>query len=1047
MNMQPMKLNNIQTGFKRILLTVAAVFMLGNGWAQDAKVLKGRIVNAEGEPIAGAVVNVAEASRIALSDKDGFFTLKNVKPADELYVSSVGYLPTTAIADFEENFKIVMDADLDEYAHTTPLPFNRKPKKFVTESTSIVTGEELEKHPVTVLQNAFTSTVTGVETYEAQSEPGWSETAMYIRGIRTMNASARSPLIIVDNVERDLSFLDAYPIESITILKDAAATAIYGMRGANGAVLVTTKRGETGKTKINFTQEVGFQTIAGIPESQNSYNYALSRNQARYLDGLSPEYSDEDLDYYRRVCNGEQLEGMAKYKYFNTNWHDTMLRDAAPQYRTNLSVSGGNARARYYVSFSYLRQEGLFDTKWTKWNEGYSTQEVLNRYNLRSNIDIDVNKFLNVSLGGRIDNISQPGIDVWNLFTWGAGENLPVYPVFCPNGEFFMPTSSDSKNGAAQIAGRGVEQNRRRNLYTTVTATGNLDALVPGLKAKMTFSFDSYETFQKVQQADVNVYYYNYMADVNDPSEYTYQRMRTYKALPNATTSPRDYYYNLNMNGGLAYEHTFGKHAVNAQAFIRTYQNVVRGQESSNRYLSYNAQATYVYNNRYILSGNISRMGSDNYADGERFGTFPGGSVGWVLSEESWLKNSFVNLLKLRASYGRAGQAVTGVSRYPYQGTFTEGGGYNFGTSQSYTEGVYESTAGNKNIKWEISDMANFGVDFDLWNKKIYGSVDFFKEWRSNILVSRSTVPGLFGVNAPQDSYGKAETKGFEVTLGHSNRIGDFEYYIDGMLTFNTNKITEMDELTPDYAYQARTGNRIDQSQLLIWKQWASNPDLIPESYEDAVANPQKYPWNAAGKYKLGNAVFQDTNGDRKIDSYDKVPTGYTNIPELIPTIRLGFSWKGFDARAVLTAYLNRTVPCRENMDYGFGWGGTSTHEITNTWGYYTDDPTDPRNINAKYPRLSTSFSDLDRNYPYNESTIWVVNGDFLSLRNVEVGYSLPARLISKVNMTKCRLYFSGYNLCNWSHLPKGFDPENPTNYIWAYPKTRSFTFGVNIGF
>ena len=921
--MQPMKLNNIQTGFKRILLTVAAVFMLGNGWAQDAKVLKGRIVNAEGEPIAGAVVNVAEASRIALSDKDGFFTLKNVKPADELYVSSVGYLPATAIADFDENFKIVMDADLDEYAHTTPLPFNRKPKKFVTESTSIVTGEELEKHPVTVLQNAFTSTVTGVETYEAQSEPGWSETAMYIRGIRTMNASARSPLIIVDNVERDLSFLDAYPIESITILKDAAATAIYGMRGANGAVLVTTKRGEAGKTKINFTQEVGFQTIAGIPESQNSYNYALSRNQARYLDGLSPEYSDEDLEYYRRVCNGEQLEGMAKYKYFNTNWHDTMLRDAAPQYRTNLSVSGGNARARYYVSFSYLRQEGLFDTKWTEWNEGYSTQEVLNRYNLRSNIDIDVNKFLNVSmdLGGRIDNISQPGIDVWNLFTWGAGENLPVYPVFCPNGEFFMPTSSDSKNGAAQIAGRGVEQNRRRNLYTTVTATGNLDALVPGLKAKMTFSFDSYETFQKVQQADVNVYYYNYMADVNDPSEYTYQRMRTYKALPNATTSPRDYYYNLNMNGGLAYEHTFGKHAVNAQAFIRTYQNVVRGQESSNRYLSYNAQATYVYNNRYILSGNISRMGSDNYADGERFGTFPGGSVGWVLSEESWLKNSFVNLLKLRASYGRAGQAVTGVSRYPYQGTFTEGGGYNFGTSQSYTEGVYESTAGNKNIKWEISDMANFGVDFDLWNKKIYGSVDFFKEWRSNILVSRSTVPGLFGVNAPQDSYGKAETKGFEITLGHSNRIGDFEYYIDGMLTFNTNKITEMDELTPDYAYQARTGNRIDQSQLLIWKQWASNPDLIPESYEDAVANPQKYPWNATGKYKLGNAVFQDTNGDRKIDSYDKVPTGYTNIPELIPTIRLGFSWKGFDARAVLTAYLNRTVPCRENMDYGFGWG------------------------------------------------------------------------------------------------------------------------------
>lgn len=1047
--MYTIKSKNIRAEWTKILLLVALMLVSNAAWTQELKTLKGRILNTDGDPIAGAIVNVAEASKIALTDSEGWFSLKNVKNADEICVRSAGYVSNTALADFSGNFQIILDEDLDEYTHTTPLPFTHKPKKFVTESTSTVSGEELEKHPVTVLQNAFTSTVTGVETYEAQSEPGWSETAMYIRGLRTMNASARSPLIIVDNVERDLSFLDAYPIESITILKDAAACAIYGMRGANGVILVTTKRGSAGKTMINFTQEIGFQTCAGIPESQNSYNYALSRNQAAYLDGKTAEFSDEDIEYYRRVSNGEELEGMAKYKYFNTNWHDTMLRDAAPQYRTNMSISGGNSHARYYVSFSYLRQEGLFDSKWTEWNEGYSTQSVLNRYNLRSNVDIDINKFLNVSLdlGGRIDNISQAGIDMWNLFTWGAGENLPIYPVFCPNGEFFMPTSSDSKNGAAQIAGRGVEQNRRRNLYTTVTATGNLDSLVPGLKAKLTFSFDSYETFQKRQQADINVYSYNFNDDVSDPSAYKYQRMRTFKALPNATTSPRDYYYNINMNGGLAYNQNFGKHQVSAQAFIRTYQNVVRGQQSSNRYLSYNGQATYVYNNRYVLSGNISHMGSDNYAAGERFATFPGGSIGWVLSEEEWMKNSFVQLLKLRASYGRAGQAVTGAGRYPYQGTFTEGNGYNFGTSQSGTEGVYEATSGNRNIKWELSDMVNLGLDFDFWNKKLYGSFDVFKEWRSNILVSRSTIPDIYGITAPRDSYGKAETKGLEITLGHRNTIGNFEYYIDGMLTYNTNKITEMDELTPDYAYQARTGNRIDQSQLLIWKQWASNENKIPTSHQDAIDHSEKYPWHAAGKYKLGNAIFEDTNGDRKIDGYDKVPSGYTNIPELIPTIRLGIGYKGFDARVVLTAYLNRTVGCRENMDYGFGWGGTSTHAITDTWGYYTDDPSDPRNINARYPRLSTSFSNIDRNFPYNESDIWVVNGNFLSLRNVEFGYSLPKRLIAKASMTTCRFYFSGYNLCNWSHLPDGFDPENPTNYIWAYPKTRSFSFGVNVGF
>lgn len=408
--------------------------------AQDG-ILKGRVIDKEGNPVAGAVVNVMEGSRIALSDADGYFSLKKVGNNDEIYASCVGYLPTTKAVEFDGNFVIVLEEDTDIYQHESPVPFGKKPMKYMTEAVSVVSGEELQKHPVTVLQNAFTSTLTGVETYENNSEPGWSETLFYIRGLRTMNNNlanngqiADKPLVIVDNVERDLSFLDAYPIESITVLKDAAASAIYGMKGANGAIIVTTKRGEAGKTKINFTQEVGFQTLSGLPESQNAYNYALTKNQANYLDGLAPEFSDYDIEMYRRVCEGEQLRGMDRYKYFNTNWYDTMLRDAAPQYRTNFQVSGGNARARYFVSFSYLRQEGMYDTEWTDYNEGYSTQHVLNRYNLRSNIDIDVTKFLNVSLdlGGRIDNISQPGIDTYALFTWGGGENLPIYPIYTP---------------------------------------------------------------------------------------------------------------------------------------------------------------------------------------------------------------------------------------------------------------------------------------------------------------------------------------------------------------------------------------------------------------------------------------------------------------------------------------------------------------------------------------------------------------------------------------------------------------------------------------
>ncbi len=1067
-----MHTNNIikkMTGAKRLMLLSLITLLSCVAWAQDGRVLRGRIVDPSGDPIPGAVVNVSEASRIALSDKDGYFNLKNVKQADELCIKSVGFLSTTAIADFDPDFQIVMEPDADMYTHTTPVPFGRKPKKLVTESTSIVTGEELEKHPVTVLQNAFTSTVTGMQTYEWASEPGWTETAMYIRGLRTMNANARSPLVIVDNVERDLSFLDAYPIESITILKDAAACAIYGMRGANGAIIVTTKRGEAGRTNINLTQEVGFQTLTGKMETQNAYNMALTRNQVRYLSGQDPMYSDYDIEMYRRVSQGEQLTGMDQYKYYDTNWYEELYRDKAPMYKTNLTVSGGNNRARYFVSFSYLRQEGMWNDKWTEYNDGFSTQHMLNRYNLRSNVDIDINKYLNVSidLGGRIDNISQPLTGVFNIVTFGAVEANPMEPVYTPNGQIYA--SSTASNAGRLLASSGINKNRRRNLYSTVNLTGDLSSLVPGLKANATISFDSYETFMAQQTNNVNSYNYNYTANVASVNDYTYTRFSTYSALSNPSTTPRDYYYNINFNAGFKYANSFGKNTIDATAFIRTYQNVTHGYESSNRYLSFNAQATYAYDNRYIVSGNISRMGCDNFSPDDRWGTFPGGSIGWVLSEESWMRSKNIELLKARASYGRAGQSYTGAGRYPYQGTYASGGGYSFGTSQSYINGVYESKAGNLNNKWEISDMVNVGLDFDFFQHKLYGAVDLFKEWRSNILVTRSTVPTILGVTAPQDSYGKAETKGMEITLGHRNTIGKFSYSIEGMLTWNTNKITEMDELEPNVEWQRKTGNRIfDYTSVAelyegaftnsiggwnIYKfdQWASDPSKVATSHQDAIDNPWKYPYNSAsnGNQPLGTAVFKDLNGDRIIDSNDMTPSGYTMIPELTPSLNIGISYAGFDARVVLTAYLNRSVFLSPAISFS-GWSNMGTHEVTKAWGYYTDDPNDPRNVNAMYPRpVYGSFNaiDSDRGSGTYQNDIWVRNGDYLSLRNIELGYSLPKKLIAKAAMTECRFYFSGYNLFNWSNLPDDTDPEKPMSYCWWYPKTRSFMFGVNIGF
>lgn len=479
--------------------------------ASTGNTLKGRVVDPDGKPIPGAMVNLAEQSKMVFTDENGEFTIKDANYDDEVNATCVGYITSiTPIEDFSAPIVITLSPDTDMYAHNAPVAFGEQQKKLLTDSRSTVTGEELQRYPVTVLQNAFNSTLTGVETYEVSSEPGWSETKMYVRGVRSLNAAARNPLVIVDDVERDLSFLDAFPIETVTVLKDAAATALYGMRGANGVILVTTKRGEAGKTHINFTQEVGFQTLTGKVENQNSYNLALTKNQVRYLDGKDPVYSAEQIEKYRRVCEGETLEGMDRYRYFNTNWFDELYREAAPVVKTNLQISGGNQRARYYVSFSYLRQEGMWNKKGTNFNDRFSTQHVLNRWNLRSNLDINVNKYLRVSLdlGGRIDNILQPTTGVFTLTTMGAVEADPMRPVYCPNGELYQDGSA--QNPTFLLGSSGQEKNRRRQLYSTLDVTGNLEPITKGLEANLVVSFDAYDVFQSTQTNRVNTYSYDF---------------------------------------------------------------------------------------------------------------------------------------------------------------------------------------------------------------------------------------------------------------------------------------------------------------------------------------------------------------------------------------------------------------------------------------------------------------------------------------------------------------------------------------------------------
>ena len=1048
----------------RCLLAVALMGLSLTAAAQNKGQIKGRVLNADGEPVVGAVVNVAEDNKIVLTDENGYFTLSGYKADDDVCAAALGY--ENAVVKMDPNaseFVITLEYALQPMDKEMPIAFATKKEKYMTESRSVVSGTDLQRYPVTVLQNAFSSTLPGVETYE------WS---------------ARNPLLIVDNVERDLSFLDAFPIENITVLKDAAATAIYGMRGANGAILVTTKRGEKGKTKIDFTQEVGFQTLTDKMENQNAYNQVLTQNRVKYLSGQDPIWSDEQIAEYKFVSEGGQYadDDIRRYKYFNTNWFEQLYRESAPVLKTNLQISGGNDIARYYVSFSYLRQEGMWNKTATSANDHFSTDHTLNRWNLRTNVDINVNKYINVGLdlGGRIDNIQQSSTPVFNLTTFGAVEANPWEPVYCPNGAVYK--SSSASNPIHQMDSGGLNRNRRRNLYSTLNVTGDLGSITPGLKTNLLISFDAFDVFMAYQTNTYDAYSYDYNnASVEKVEDFTYTKTDNYSELTNPTARERANSYNLNLNWGFSYDRNFGKHHVDARAFVRAYRNRVNTLDSENhqpamlssrRNLSWNGYVNYVFDDRYIVNGSISYMGNDNYAKEERWDTFYGVGLGWILSNEKFFKADWLNYAKIRASYGRTGQSETtgaDTGRYPYQSTFGSATGYSFGTDATGVGGMAETLAGNTNNKWEISRMVNVGADWRLWNGKLYGSFDYFKEWRSDILINRNTIPTGIGIAVAKDSYGKVESWGIEAVLGHQNKIGDFKYNIEASVAWNTNRITEMDELEPNVEWQRKTGKRIFEQtsvQALYesvfngtvggWNQykfvqWASDPSKIATSQQDAIDHPEKYPYNSAsnGNQALGTAVFEDLNGDRLIDNRDMIPTGYTIIPEITPSISISAEYKGFDLKVVGTAYLNRSVFVSPAASFS-GWSNMSTHEGVNFWGYYTDDPADPRNVNAKYPRPvwgGYNAIDSDRGTGTYQNDIWIMNGNYFSLRNVEFGYSLPAKLIAKARMTKCRIYVSGYNLKNWSVLPKGMDPEKPMSYCWWYPKTRIFNIGVNIGF
>lgn len=1064
------KINTLSViiGLLCTILLLPAISVAQNGKISVTAI--GTVKDADGEPLEGVLVNISEKNVIAFTNATGNFSI-TAGIDDYLLFSLEGFQNVQMKVDANEPMIIVMQTGSGEKGHIIELPYRTAPWEQSLASVSTVNGRRLEKQPVTFLDLTLAGNLSGVAIRENRSEPGWNYYLLsFVRGLRTFGTqgsatgfggegeegNANKPLFIIDNVERELTTMDAYSIESITVLKDLASTSLYGQRGGNGVIFVTTRRGEAGRTRINVNQEVSMQSVLKQPVFETSAEYAESYNRAQQLDGVTNlKFSQEDIDLYR--------SGESPWTHPNTDWFDLIIRDYAPQYKTNLNISGGNNTARYFISMTYTHQESIYDKKWTSWNKDWTTDHKLDRWNFRSNIDVNVNRNLNVALdlGGRLDVINQPASindgGVWQIFT-AAWECKPTWLWQNPNGTWAagwpdMGWGAEHRNPLAKIAEWGYEQNFKRSIYTNVRANYKLDFLLKGLSARTLIAFDSYNSFWIERSQRPAMYRWN-------PADDSYTQVSAEIPLTLNRSQARDMNYKTDVNFIVDYSRTFGNHSLSAMGLYRQIILNKVGMTARWSNLAFAGKVNYAFKNRYLAEASVTRMGIDNYVKGERFGTFPSFSAGWIASNEDFLKdNNTISFLKLRASWGMAGNDRTRARRYPYTDIYASGTGYNFGGLSGTNYGGYvESQAGNKLIKWETSEMTNLGVDVSFWNDALYANIDLFKESRWGILIDRTTMPSLYGMTPPLDPYGEVENKGGELAIGTRAKAGDFRFNIELTASFTRNKITEMDELETPEPYMSLTGYPIGQ---MIGYRF----DKYFESYEEIANSPVQELGTA--NLKPGNIKWKDLNNDGVVNANDRDRfgkgtgfehpddwQGWISLPEYLVGGFIGVNYKGFEINALIYGELNRTVEIPRNIHNGLQWSGTFTPLIRESWGYYTEDPADDRNINAKWPRMSADATRYENDIRYNSadpsstfSDFWWRDGDFIRLRNLEIAYTLPTKLTQKAGISNLRIFANGYNMFAWDNLNLPVDPETPKNAVWGYPKTKTMSIGLNLTF
>lgn len=993
--------------------------------AQQVIKVSGKVTDSETkEPIVGVTVVVKGTTNGTITDYDGNYTLEVPDvPNQVIQFSFIGYSEIEEKADSRTTLNVEMKESTQQIEDVVVVGYGVQKKESVIASISSIDNSTLVSAPVSNISQSMAGKLAGVQVVQPSGEIGGDVADVYVRGMATWNDA--TPLFVVDGIVRaEFAKIDPNEIQSINVLKDASATAVYGVKGANGVIIITTKRGALGKPRVSITAQNAITQPINIPQPLGAYDAMSLRYLADWgqFANRTPQAKGGTLGYDLALWR----TGASPWTHPDVDWVDAVMKKFSSQQQYNVNVSGGTKTVKYFVSGGFLNQNGFYkNDDLTKYS----------RFNFRSNLDADISKNLSASLsiGARVEKLNSPSFDIWNsweVYRAAFANSGRIHPIYNPDGSY----SGTGDNIVRALNEAAIYKNVTSTLESSFSLNHKLDFITKGLSAKAQISFDTRGEVGRQWSRSTAEYMYDMTTD-------TYQQFGEDRPLTYGNVAKNNNWYKVYMEAGLNYNRTFGQHSVSG-LFLANRNLLIRNDEVPFADQGLVGRITYDFEKRYFAEVNVGYNGSENFPTANRYGLFPAFAVGWLMSDEPFMAPlaGIISKMKLRASLGWVGNdkytdSSNNPVRFLYLQEFTHGGGYNFGVGDNFYEGIQQGDIANLNASWEVARKENIGFESGFFDGLINLNFDYFYEYRNKILTDIGAVkPAYVGAGFKVANIGETQNQGFEVELKHTKKVsGDFNYYVNANFTYNKNKILKKADPLGLLPYQKEEGYSIGTPLMYNCLGYFTSYEEIQNSPSQLGANNG---FSGNSEVLPGDLKFEDFNGDGVVNRYDAFRQGYGTVPEIQYGVTIGGTWKSFDFSMLVQGSTHALFM----KNWEIMWAFSNNANVFEKHDYYwAPEIADAAQFVRFYGK---TWKNNERYY----STYEAGSGTYVRIKNLELGYTLPKNLIHKIGMTDARVYLSSNNLYMWS-VEKYLDPDNRDNRGGKMPPTRAFNLGLNITF